>query len=62
MTARKEVVGGQSKVELVPVAFKRSGVCGRDKVGGGRAQLREDQTTIGWRPLGSLAETRGQTR
>lgn len=42
MTAREEVVGGQLKVELVPVALERSGVCGCNEVGGGRAQLQED--------------------
>lgn len=48
VTAREEVVGGQLKVELVPVALEGSGVRGRDEVGGGRAQLREEQTVFGW--------------
>lgn len=53
VTAREEVEGGQLKVELVPVALERSGVCGRDEVGGGRAQLREEETVFGWRSQGA---------
>lgn len=47
VAAREEVVGGQLEVELVLVALEGGGVCGRDEVAGGGAQLREEEAAFG---------------